>query len=70
MDDFARQGHLGGGNGMAALAIIRALLRAMSEEGIVNSDKVILDALDQISPANNDRVTEARRLIEELKESM
>ena len=69
MDDFTTKGHLGGANGMAALAIVRALLRHLERSAaLIPKDvaTIVADALAQIPNENNDRVNEAKRLIQEL----
>ena len=71
MDNFAMKGPPGGGNGMAALAIVRALLKHLEKSGaLIPKDiaVIVADAVAQISNENNDRANEAKRLIQELSE--
>lgn len=69
MYDFAEKGQPGGANGMAALAIVRALLRQLNANGSLSDQQVsaiVADALSQIPKENNDRANEAQRLIQGL----
>ncbi len=70
MSNFAVKGQPGGANGMAALAIIRSLLRHLEKTGaLIPKDVAALlaDAVAQIPSENNERANEARRLIENIK---
>lgn len=70
MSDFAAKGNLGGANGMAALAIVRALLRELEKAGMLipkDVAAILADALAQIPNEDNERSNEARHLIEKLK---
>ena len=70
MGDFATKGQPGGANGMAALAIVRALLKELEKAGVLipkNVASILADALEQIPKEKNERSDEARRLIEKLK---
>jgi hypothetical protein len=70
MGDFATKGQPGGPNGMAALALVRALLKELEKSGaLIPKDvaSILEDALAQIPKENNERSNEARRLIEKLR---
>lgn len=67
MDEFATKGQPGGANGMAALAMVRALLRQLHANGSLSDQQlsvIVADALSQIPKENNDRAMEAQRLIQ------
>ncbi len=69
MSDFATRGQLGGANGMAALAIARAVLKKLEKSGVFSRDDIsaiVADALAQISNENNERSQEVKRLIQML----
>jgi len=69
MDEFAKKGNLGSANGMAALAIVRALLRNLEKSGVLipkDVAEVLSDAIAQIPGNNNERSDEARRIIEKI----
>ena len=70
MSDFATKGQPGGANGMAALAIVRALLKELEKAGVLipkDVAAILADAIAQIPSENNERSNEAKRLIEKLK---
>jgi predicted transcriptional regulator len=70
MSNFATKGQPGGANGMAALAIVRSLLRHLEKTGALipnDAAAILADAAAQIPSENNERSNEARRLIERLK---
>lgn len=67
MDDFATKGQPGGANGMASLAVVRALLKHLEKSGaLIPSDvaAIVADALEQLPNENNERTNEAKRLIQ------
>jgi predicted transcriptional regulator len=69
MNDFASKGQPGGANGVAALAIVRALLRHLEKSGMlipIDVAAIVTDALAQIPNENNERSNEAKRLVQEL----
>lgn len=69
MNEFAEKGPPGGANGMAALAILRALLRSLEKAGVLSREDVnliVADALAQIPDIHNYRAQEARRLVNAL----
>ena len=71
MNDFATKGQPGGANGMAALALIRALLKELEKTGaLIPKDitTIIENALAQIPKENNERSIEAIRLIQKLNQ--
>ncbi len=70
MNDFATKGQPGGANGMAALAIVRALLRHLEKSGMLipkDVATIVTDALAQIPNENNERSNEAKHLVEGLR---
>ncbi len=70
MNDFATKGQPGGANGMAALALIRALLKELEKAGVLipkDITTITENALAQIPKENNERSNEAIRLIQKLK---
>ena len=69
MESFSHKGPVSA-DALAALAIVRALLKHMKASGTLipkDIEKISADALAQIPPGNVDARNEARRLIEELK---
>ena len=69
MNDFAMKGQPGGANGMAALAIVRALLKHLEKTGaLIPKDvtAIVADASAQIPEEHNERSNEAKRLIQKL----
>lgn len=71
MNEFAEKGPPGGANGMAALAILRALLRTLEKAGVLSQGDVysiVTDALAQIPDIKNERAQEARRLVQGLNQ--
>lgn len=71
MDDFAEKGTVGSGDGMAALALVRALVRKLEESRALSREDIgaiIDDALEQLSPRLvTEGGKEAKRLIEKLR---
>jgi hypothetical protein len=72
MNSFGEKGQVGNGDAMAALAIVRALLRHMKADGKLRPsdiETIADDALSQIPPGNNPGKEDARHLLGELKDS-
>lgn len=68
--DFAVKGGLGGGDSIAALALVRALLDRLASDGVLSDDAlrdIIADALNQVPTTNVDHFEEARRLLSALR---
>ena len=71
MDDFATQGTVHAGDSMAALAIVRALMRTLERHNLLSWDDVssiVKDALAQVEKHSTTvGAQEARRLIKEFQ---
>ena len=71
MDSFGEKGtYRNVPDAMAALALVRALIRNLKNKGIVGQEdinSIVTDALAQFPSFSNEGINEARRLIHELE---
>lgn len=72
MDNFATRGPVNVGDALAALALVRALLKTLQAKRVIGTsdvNSIVADALDQIGPlSSTDAGREARRLIQKFNQ--
>ena len=72
MDNFATKGPVNVGDALAALALVRALLKTLQAKRVIGTsdvNSIVADALGQIGPlSSTDAGREARRLIQKFNQ--
>jgi HEAT repeat protein len=71
MDNLATRGPVNVGDALAALALVRALLKTLQAKRVIGTsdvNSIVADALGQIGPlSSTDAGREARRLIQKVQ---